>query len=114
NLNGSNIYLMVAVIFLAQSAHIELNGQLLLTVLLVSLLTSLSSTSVAGSAFITLTATLSVLQIVPLESIGVLIGVERMMKCRSLTNVLGNCLACLTMASWHKEIDRDKLEQALG
>ncbi|WP_177408686.1 cation:dicarboxylate symporter family transporter [Pseudomonas sp. M30-35] len=114
NLNGSNIYLMVAVIFLAQSAHIELNGQLLLTVLLVSLLTSLSATSVAGSAFITLTATLSVLQIVPLESIGVLIGVERMMKCRSLTNVLGNCVACLTIASWHKEIDRDKLAQVLG
>lgn len=114
NLNGSNIYLMVAVIFLAQSAHVDLNGQLLFTVLLVSLLTSLSSTSVAGSAFITLTATLSMLQIVPLESIGILIGVERMMKCRSLTNVLGNCVACLTMASWHKELDQQKLEKALG
>lgn len=114
NLNGSNIYLMVAVLFLAQSIHIELNAQLLLTILLVSLLTSLSATSVAGSAFITLTATLGVLQIVPLESIGILIGVERMMKCRSLTNVLGNCVACLTLASWHNELDRQKLAQALG
>ncbi|SNS36174.1 cation:dicarboxylate symporter family transporter [Pseudomonas segetis] len=114
NLNGSNIYLMVAVIFLAQSVHIELTPQLLLSIFLVCLLTSLSATSVAGSAFITLTATLSVLQILPLESIGILIGVERMMKCRSLTNVLGNCVACLTLASWNNELDRQKLAQALG
>ncbi|MFI8480330.1 cation:dicarboxylate symporter family transporter [Pseudomonas sp. NPDC078700] len=114
NLNGSNIYLIVAVIFLAQIVHIELSWQLLLSILLVSLLTSISATSVAGSAFITLTATLSVLQILPLESIGILIGVERMMKCRSLTNVLGNCVACLAIASWHNELDRQKLAQVLS
>src|SRR5690606_20752299 len=86
NLNGSNLYLAVAILFLVQMAHIEPDAWLLVTIVLVSLLTSLGSTSVAGSAFVTLAATLSVLNIVPLESIGILVGVERLMKCRSLTN----------------------------
>lgn len=114
NLNGSSLYLGVAVLFLAQLAHVDLNSQLLLIVVLVCLFTSLSSTSVVGSAFITLTATLSVLQIVPLESIGLLIGVERLMKCRPLTNVLGNAVACLVISRWQGAVDRQRLGQALG
>lgn len=114
NLNGSSLYLGVAVLFLAQLAHVDLNSQLLLMVVLVCLFTSLSSTSVVGSAFITLTATLSVLQIVPLESIGLLIGVERLMKCRPLTNVLGNAVACLVISRWQGAVDRQRLGQVLG
>lgn len=114
NLNGSNLYLGVAVLFLAQLVHIELSAPQLLTLLLVSLFTSMGSTSVAGSAFITLTATLSVVQIVPLEAIGILVGVERLMKCRSLTNVLGNCVACLVLARWQGAQDRARLMQVLG
>ncbi|MFB4391383.1 MULTISPECIES: cation:dicarboxylate symporter family transporter [unclassified Pseudomonas] len=114
NLNGSGLYLVVAVVFLAQLNHVQLDPPLLASILLVCLLTSLGSTSVAGSAFVTLAATLSVLHIVPLESIGLLIGVERLMKCRSLTNVLGNCVACLVLACWHGKVDRDKLRAVLG
>ncbi|TBU78676.1 sodium:dicarboxylate symporter [Pseudomonas daroniae] len=114
NLNGSNLYLGVAVLFLAQLVHIDLSAPQLLTLLLVSLFTSMGSTSVAGSAFITLTATLSVVQIVPLEAIGILVGVERLMKCRSLTNVLGNCVACLVLARWQGAQDRARLMQVLG
>lgn len=114
NLNGSNLYLAVAIVFLAQLAHVELDALQLGTILLVSLLTSLGSTSVAGSAFVTLTATLSVLNILPLESIGILIGVERLMKCRSLTNVLGNCVACVVIAQWHGKVDKQKLREVLG
>jgi len=114
NLNGSNLYLAVAIVFLAQLAHVELGALQLGSILLVSLLTSLGSTSVAGSAFVILTATLSVLNIVPLESIGILIGVERLMKCRSLTNVLGNCVACVVIAHWGGKVDRQKLREVLG
>lgn len=114
NLNGSNLYLIVAIVFLAQLVNVELNGQLLLMLLLVCLFTSLSSTSVVGSAFITLTATLSVLQIVPLESIGILVGVERLMKCRPLTNVLGNAVACLVISRWQGAVDRQRVAQVLG
>lgn len=114
NLNGSNLYLGVAVLFLAQLAHIDLSSEQLLTLLLVSLITSMGATSVAGSAFITLAATLSVVQIVPLEALGILVGVERLMKCRSLTNVLGNCVACLVLARWQGAQDRARLRQVLG
>lgn len=114
NLNGSSLYLIVAVVFLAQLGHVDLSPTLLASIVLVSLFTSLGSTSVAGSAFVTLAATLSVLDIVPLESIGLLIGVERLMKCRSLTNVLGNCVACLAIARWHGKVDREKLREVLG
>ncbi|MDF0730772.1 cation:dicarboxylase symporter family transporter [Pseudomonas entomophila] len=114
NLNGSSVYLVVAVVFLAQLGHVELSPTLLASIVLVSVFTSLGSTSVAGSAFVTLAATLSVLDIVPLESIGLLIGVERLMKCRSLTNVLGNCVACLAIARWHGQVDRARLREVLG
>ncbi|MGE7993447.1 cation:dicarboxylate symporter family transporter [Pseudomonas sp. NPDC089554] len=114
NLNGSGLYLVVAVVFLAQLGHVQLDTPLLASILLVCLFTSLGSTSVAGSAFVTLAATLSVLDIVPLESIGLLIGVERLMKCRSLTNVVGNCVACLALACWHGKVDRARLREVLG
>lgn len=114
NLNGSNLYLAVAVVFLAQLAHVELDALQLGTILLVCLLTSLGSTSVAGSAFVTLTATLSVLNILPLESIGILIGVERLMKCRSVTNVLSNCVACVVIAHWDGKVEKQKLREMLG
>lgn len=102
NLSGSDIYLIVAVLFLAQLSGVHLTGTELLTLLLISLVTSLGSTSMAGSAFITLIGTLHLLQVVPLEGAGLLLGVERLMKCRVLTNVLGNCVACLAIARWQQ------------
>ncbi|WP_061241970.1 cation:dicarboxylate symporter family transporter [Ectopseudomonas composti] len=114
NLNGSNLYLTVAMVFLAQLTGNDLNGQQLLLLLCASLFTSLGATSVAGSAFIMLTATLSVLQFAPLETLGILIGVERLMKCRSLTNVLGNCVACLFISRWNGALDSELSRQTLG
>jgi len=104
NLNGSNIYLMTAVMFLSQMAGVDLTAAQLLTLLLISMVTSLGSTSMAGSAFFTLIATLNLLNLVPVESVGLLLGVERLMKCRVLTNVLGNCVACLAIARWQGKI----------
>lgn len=114
NLSGSNIYLSIAVVFLVQLSGIELAGAQVLTIFLVAILTSLGSTSMAGSALFTLIATISLLHIVPLESVGLLVGVERLMKCRSLTNVLGNCVACLAIARWQNTLDRPALRHALG
>ncbi|MGH8416001.1 MAG: cation:dicarboxylate symporter family transporter [Pseudomonas sp.] len=105
NLSGSNIYLITAVLFLAQMSGIELTGTDLLTLVLISLVTSLGSTSMAGSAFFTLIATLNLLHVVPLEGVGLLLGVERLMKCRVLTNVLGNCVACLAIARWQNALN---------
>lgn len=113
NLNGSNIYLTTAVLFLAQMAGIELSAVQIVTLLLIALITSLGSTSMAGSAFFTLIATLDLLHLVPADSVGLLLGVERLMKCRSVTNVLGNCVACLVVARWQKVLDRSALDGAL-
>ncbi|WP_296262179.1 MULTISPECIES: cation:dicarboxylate symporter family transporter [unclassified Pseudomonas] len=112
NLSGSNIYLITAVLFLAQMSGIELTGADLLTLLLISLATSLGSTSMAGSAFFTLIATLNLLHVVPLEGVGLLLGVERLMKCRVLTNVLGNCVACLAIARWQQGLAFDPVRRA--
>lgn len=112
NLSGSNIYLITAALFLAQMAGIELTGSELLTLLLISLVTSLGSTSMAGSAFFTLIATLNLFHLVPLEGVGLLLGVERLMKCRVLTNVLGNCVACLAIARWQNALALDSARRA--
>ncbi|MGY2293098.1 cation:dicarboxylate symporter family transporter [Pseudomonas sp. SDO528_S397] len=106
NLTGTNIYLTTAIMFLAHLAGVHITAPDLLAVLVICLLTSLGSTSVAGSALFTLIATLNILQLVPLEGVGLLLGVERLMKCRSLTNVLGNCVACLAICRWQKALNR--------
>lgn len=113
NLAGTNLYLTTAIMFLAHMAGVEMAMPQLLAVLVICLITSLSSTSVAGSALFTLIATLNILQLVPLEGVGLLLGVERLMKCRSLTNVLGNCVACLAICAWQRSIDRDALHTQL-
>lgn len=114
NLSGSNIYVTTSVMFLAHLAGVELSSVQLIGVLLICMLTSLGSTSVAGSAFFTLIVTLNMLHVIPLESVGLLLGVERLMKCRSLTNVLGNCVACLVICCWQRSIDRVALRQRLA
>jgi len=114
NLAGTNLYLTTAIMFLAHRGGVEMAVPQLVAVLLVCLITSLSSTSVAGSALFTLIATLNILQWVPLEAVGLLLGVERLMKCRSLTNVLGNCVACLAICRWHKSIDPEMLRRQMA
>ncbi|WP_449440832.1 cation:dicarboxylate symporter family transporter [Pseudomonas migulae] len=114
NLNGTNIYLAVCALFIAQAAHIDMNTGQLITFLMIAMLTSKGASAVAGSSFITLAVTLSALQIVPLESVALLLSIERLMKCRSLTNLIGNAVACLAIAHWEKAIDRERLQQELG
>ncbi|SFU80507.1 aerobic C4-dicarboxylate transport protein [Polaromonas sp. YR568] len=114
NLSGTNIYIAMAALFLAQASHVELGVWQLLSLLGVSLLTSKSATSVAGSAFVALAATLASLNIIPVAGIVLLLGVERLMKCRSLTNVIGNCVACVVVCAWEKSLDRRAMHQALS
>jgi aerobic C4-dicarboxylate transport protein len=113
NLNGSNIYIAMAAVFLAQISHVELGFWPLLSLLGISMLTSKSATSIAGSAFVALTATLASLNIIPVAGIVLLLGIERLMKCRSLTNVIGNCVGCIAVCAWEKALDRQAMHQAL-
>ncbi|KAF1042900.1 MAG: C4-dicarboxylate transport protein [Herbaspirillum frisingense] len=114
NLSGTNLYLAMATLFLAQASGVHLGGWQLLTLLAIAMLTSKGATSVIGSGFIALAATLTALQLVPVGGIVLLLGVERLMKCRSLTNVIGNCLACVVIAVWEGEFDREAMRRELG
>lgn len=114
NLNGTNIYIGMAVVFLAQATHIDLSHWQMLSLLAIAMLTSKSAASVTGSGFIALAATLTALQIVPVAGVVLLLGVDRLLKCRSLTNVIGNCLACVVVCAWGNELDRHAMHQVLS
>lgn len=113
NLSGTNLYLAMATLFLAQASGVHLGPWQLATLLAIAMLTSKGATSITGSGFIALAATLTALQLVPVGGIVLLLGVERLMKCRSLTNVIGNCLACVVIAVWEGEFDRAAMRREL-
>lgn len=114
NLSGSVLYLVCAVLFLLSQMHVSLGVADIAWVMAMAGLASLGSTSVAGSSFMTLLATLQLLGMGHPEALGLLLGMERLMKCRLLTNVIGNCVACLVISRWQGEWARPSLHRALG
>jgi aerobic C4-dicarboxylate transport protein len=113
NLNGTAIYLTLALMFLAQALRLELSLTQQLTILAVAMVTSKGASGVAGSAFIALAATLAAVPEIPDASLVFIIGIERLLKCRSLTNIIGNGVACIAISAWSGELDRGKLHALL-
>lgn len=108
NLDGTSIYLSLAVIFLAQVFHIDLTLGQQLTVIAILLLTSKGAAGVTGSGFLVLTSTLTALKIIPLEGLALLVGVDRFMsEGRALINVIGNTVAAVVISKSEKVIDLD-------
>ena len=108
NLDGSSIYLSLAVIFLAQVFGIDLSISQQLTVIGVLLLTSKGAAGVSGSGFLVLTSTLTALKIIPLEGLALLIGVDRFMsEGRAIINIIGNAVATVVISKSEKAIDMD-------
>jgi aerobic C4-dicarboxylate transport protein len=115
NLDGTNIYMTLAVMFLAQATNTHLTATQEMTLLAVTMLTSKGSTGVTGAGFITLAASLSVVPTVPVTAMVLILGVDRFMsECRALTNTIGNGVASIVIASWEGDLDRDKLRGELG
>ncbi|MGF6724431.1 Na+/H+-dicarboxylate symporter [Paraburkholderia sp. GAS41] len=115
NLDGTNIYMTLAVLFLAQATHTHLSFAQEATLLLVTMLTSKGSTGVTGAGFITLAASLSVVPTVPVSAMVLILGIDRFMsECRALTNIVGNGVATIVVSAWEGELDREKLATALG
>jgi aerobic C4-dicarboxylate transport protein len=115
NLDGTNIYMTLAALFIAQALGIELSLSEQLLLLAVAMLSSKGAAGVTGAGFITLAATLSVVPSVPLAGMALILGVDRFMsECRALTNFIGNAVATLVIARWEGALDRDKLEAALA
>ncbi len=115
NLDGTNIYMTMAALFIAQATDtpLSLGEQALL--LLVAMLSSKGAAGVTGSGFITLAATLAVVPSVPVVGMALILGIDRFMsECRALTNFIGNAVACIVVARWEGEVDEAKLAATLG
>ena len=115
NLDGTNIYMTLAALFIAQATgvHLSLGQQILL--LLVAMLSSKGAAGVTGAGFITLAATLAIVPSVPVAGMTLILGVDRFMsECRSLTNFVGNAVATIVVARWEGALDQGKLDAALA
>ena len=114
NLDGTNIYLTMAALFVAQALNIHLTLMQQLTLLLVAMLTSKGASGVTGAGFITLAATLTVIPSIPVAGLALILGIDRFMStARSLTNFIGNGVASIVVARWEKELDRAQLAHEL-
>lgn len=114
NLDGTNIYLSMAAIFLAQATNTDLTLSHQIGLLLVAMLTSKGSSGVTGAGFITLAATLSAVPSIPVESMGLLLGIDRFMsECRALTNLVGNGVATVVISRWEGEVSGEELQRNL-
>jgi len=115
NLDGTNIYMTMAALFIAQATNTDLTlGQEIL-LLLVAMLSSKGAAGVTGSGFVTLAATLSVVPTVPVAGMALILGVDRFMsECRALTNFIGNAVATFVVSRWEGALDEEKMRTALG
>ncbi len=114
NLDGTNLYMTLAALFIAQATDTELSLGHQLTLLLVAMLSSKGAAGVTGAGFITLAATLAVVPEVPVAGMALILGVDRFMsECRSLTNFIGNAVATVVVARWDGALDREALAAAL-
>jgi len=114
NLDGTAIYLAMAVIFLCQVFHVDLTLGQQITVLGVLMVTSKGAAGVTGSGFIVLVSTLTALKIMPIEHISILIGVDRFMsEARAITNVIGNGVATIVIAKSENQFDEAKYLKAI-
>ncbi len=115
NLDGTNIYMTLATLFIAQALKIDLSLSQQLGILLVAMLTSKGASGVTGAGFITLAATLAAVDPRLAPGMAMLLGVDKFMaECRALTNICGNGVAALAVAAWEGELDRERLAAELG
>ncbi|HKX79688.1 MAG TPA: dicarboxylate/amino acid:cation symporter [Novosphingobium sp.] len=114
NLDGTNIYMTLAALFIAQACNVELTlGQQVL-LLGVAMLSSKGAAGVTGAGFITLAATLSIVPSVPVAGMALILGIDRFMsECRSLTNFIGNAVATIVVSRWEGTLDRERLDAVL-
>ncbi|TIT55125.1 MAG: dicarboxylate/amino acid:cation symporter [Mesorhizobium sp.] len=113
NLDGTNIYMTIAALFIAQATNTDLSIADQILLLLIAMLSSKGAAGVTGAGFITLAATLSVVPSVPVAGMALILGVDRFMsECRALTNLVGNAVASLVVARWEGELDQSRMETA--
>jgi aerobic C4-dicarboxylate transport protein len=114
NLDGTNIYMTLAALFIAQATGVELSLGEQLLLLLVAMISSKGAAGVTGAGFITLAATLAVVPSVPVAGMALILGIDRFMsECRAITNFIGNAVATVVVARWEGALDETALAKAL-
>lgn len=114
NLDGTNIYMTLASLFIAQALNIHLPIEKQIILLLVAMLSSKGAAGVTGAGFVTLAATLAVVPEIPIAGMTLILGIDKFMsECRALTNVIGNSVATVVVANWEKQLDKDQLKYCL-
>lgn len=114
NLDGTNIYMSLAAIFIAQATNTPLSFSDQILLLLVAMISSKGAAGVTGAGFITLAATLSIVPTVPIAGMAIILGIDRFMsECRSITNFIGNAVATVVVAKWDKGINWELFKSTL-
>jgi aerobic C4-dicarboxylate transport protein len=114
NLDGTNIYMTLAALFIAQATGIDLSLKEELLLLFVAIISSKGAAGVTGAGFITLAATLAVVPTVPVAGMALILGIDRFMsECRAVTNFIGNAVATIVVARWEGALDRTALDATL-
>lgn len=115
NLDGTNIYMTLAALFIAQAVGIDLSLGEQLLLLGVAMLSSKGAAGITGAGFITLAATLSIVPSVPVAGMALILGIDRFMsECRSLTNFIGNAVATVVVTRWEGALDKEQFDLALA
>lgn len=115
NLDGTNIYMAMAAVFLAQATNTPMDLSHQISLLLVAMVTSKGASGVTGAGFVALAATLSAVPGIPVESLAILVGIDRFMsECRAITNLIGNGVATVVISRWEKEVTADQLQEHLA
>ncbi len=115
NLDGTNIYMTLATLFIAQALGVDLTLGQQLTILGVAMLTSKGASGVTGAGFITLAATLTVVNPALVPGMAIVFGIDKFMsECRALVNITGNGVATVVVSWWEGELDRDLLNRGLN
>jgi aerobic C4-dicarboxylate transport protein len=115
NLDGTNIYMTLATLFLAQATNTNLTIWQELGILGIAIITSKGASGVTGAGFITLAATLAIVPDIPIQSIAILVGIDKFMsECRALTNLVGNGVACVVISLSEGELDKEALHETMA
>jgi aerobic C4-dicarboxylate transport protein len=115
NLDGTNIYMTLATLFLAQATNTPLTVGQEAMILAIAMITSKGASGVTGAGFVTLAATLAIIPDIPIQSLALIIGIDKFMsECRALTNLVGNGVATIVISRWEHELDTDKLHETMA
>jgi aerobic C4-dicarboxylate transport protein len=115
NLDGTNIYMTLATLFIAQALGVDLSFSQQVTILIVAMLTSKGASGVTGAGFITLAATLTVVNPALVPGMAIVFSVDKFMsEVRALTNIIGNGVATVFVSWWEGELDHERLHAHLN